>query len=634
MRRPTGAIALAFNLMVAIFVVGSLGFVAYELSRILLAREQLTHCLQLAALGGGAEMASTSQTGAQAQNLSTTVATFILQKNSILGQSLLNNVVVVSSPAFMQPQPGQVCVSYEFDDPITGQASPTGNVLRVYGTYAYQLFSGGFGSIGVAVYTVMAQANAGLPALDLEIVYEASSSMDDQTPITMVRRYWDPTIPAIGYFIPPAGGGPLQQGPLGGVTCSPLTGQPVNALPPQNLDAAGNPLLGTCPKEFSETGSLGKTVPLRGLTNSSAPPGDAPPGIGGIGLNNMTVGPGYAGPNGGGTKMPGGGQLVASRHPSADDLRIALKTPTPEKTRKEFWLHYLMRRIDDFHLEQPAEAFFTPNAFDPGSPTYNPWGADPTMFTDIVVNLNGQNTFTGWTGTNAFAPYSFPTLDFVVEAARGNMEGFNPAPSTHPTNAIGGAATPGYQQAYLLQAYGQLQPKATVENAIQAFMTKMLQTSDCHFGLIAFNDRAGQTPADVGIAPMVSANYPVAGSVNYLIPQIPLNPLTGVAGANNYQAINTLLSTPPMGGIAGSASTGTNGQYYTGQNGTALFVPNGGSCLAAGLQAAYNNLTSPTFTRSGAMKAIVVVTDKVPDEDLAGTRIPILTPTGRHFLMP
>ncbi len=595
MRRPTGAVALAFNLMVAIFVVGSLGFVAYEISRILLAREQLTHCLQLAGLGGGAEMASTSSTGTNAQNVAMNVATFILQKNSILGQPLTNNVVVVSSPAYMQPQPGQVCISYEFDDPVTKKASVTGNVLRVYGTYAYQLFSGGFGSIGVAVYTVMAEADAGLPALDLEIVYESSSSMDDQTPVTMVRRYWDPTVPAIGYFIPPNTGGPIQQGPLGTLICSPLIGSAVNGLPPQNLDAAGDPKTTSCPKEFSETGAIGKTMPLRGVTNSSNPPGDAPPGIGGLGLAGLTVGPGnttdtYA------LNLPENAPVDLKK---PFTLKVAKLAPS----RSEYWLHYLTRQISQFHLEQPAEAFFTPPGFDPGSGTYNPWGADPTMFTDLVVNINGQNTFTGFTGTGAFAAYPFPTLDFLVEAARGNMEGFNPAPSTHPQTLIGNAATPGYQQAYLLQAYKQLQPKMTIESAITNFMAKILQTSDCHFGLVAFNDRAGLNPFDTATAWNVSWAYKVAGKTSYLIPQIPL-----YTAQNNYAAITTQLTVPPMGGPAGGAGGGPA---------AALFVPNGGSNLADGLQQAYNNLTG-TGSRTGAMKAIVVITDKVPTRDLAG----------------
>jgi hypothetical protein len=50
-------------------------------------------------------------------------------------------------------------------------------------------------------------------------------------------------------------------------------------------------------------------------------------------------------------------------------------------------------------------------------------------------------------------------------------------------------------------------------------------------------------------------------------------------------------------------------------------VPNGGCNLADGLTQAYNDLTSGS-SRSGAMKAIVVITDKVPTRDLAGNQYP------------
>jgi hypothetical protein len=246
-------VALALNIIIAIFVVGSLGLVSYEMSRILLAREQLKHCLELASLAGGASMASTSQTGTNAQTQATTIALNILKMNSVLGTSLNGNVIVASSASALNPSPGQTAVYFEFDDPIT-KAPPVaggqGNVLRVYGAYAYPLFSGGFGSIGVNTYTLLAEAMAGMPALDLVIVYNPSGSMDDQTNVTLVRRHWDQvTNNNIIYTIPAPGPGGGADGPLTGVVCPGILGSQVNGLPPQNLDAAGDPRTSTCVKE-------------------------------------------------------------------------------------------------------------------------------------------------------------------------------------------------------------------------------------------------------------------------------------------------------------------------------------------------------------------------------------------------
>ncbi len=135
MRRNIGQVALSLNILLSIFVIGSLGFTCYEISRILLAREQLRHCLELTALGGGVTMASTSSTGATARSEAKTVALNILKKNSILGQSL--NVAIQEVPAItaLTPQPGEVKVYFEFDDPITKQPLAPGQdsgVLKVY----------------------------------------------------------------------------------------------------------------------------------------------------------------------------------------------------------------------------------------------------------------------------------------------------------------------------------------------------------------------------------------------------------------------------------------------------------------------------------------------------------------------
>lgn len=582
MRRKTGQVAISLNLIIAIFVVGSLGLVAYECARILLARDQLKHCLELASLAAASELASTSATGSNAQTMAETVGLNILRMNSILGQPLTNGVTQATSISALQPNVGQVAVYFEFDDPITKQpvgANQQAGVVRAYGAYNYSLFSGGFGSIGVSTYVLMADALAGAPAVDLVIVYSNSGSNDDQTPVTFVRRYWDPGAPgggAISYFIPPG-----EQGQIGSVVCAPVIGSQVNGLPPQNLDGAGDPKVSKCPKEWSEVGTLGTTVPLRGVLNSNDPPGDAPQSLGGVGLANMTVGPG---------NNPPPGQV--------DD--IALKMPSSGRQHtKLWWLQWLAAKCSKLHLEQPAEAHYSAPAYDHGSASYNPWNADPTMFTDVVVNLDGNIVFNGYNPPpGPFQGYRFPSIDFLVEASRGNMENGNVSPNAYTNATIGGAVQPGYQQAYQCLAYAQLQPKGTLETDIKGFMAKLAQTSDCHFGFVAFNNRAGLNPLDSDKAPAISWAYPVAGTVNYAIPQIPLN-----TGSNNIAAINNVL-TPPT-------SIPNQG----------LFVPNGGSNLADGLTQAYNQLTS-NQSRTGALKAILVVTDKVPTRDLAGNVYP------------
>lgn len=231
-----------------------------------------------------------------------------------------------------------------------------------------------------------------------------------------------------------------------------------------------------------------------------------------------------------------------------------------------------------------------------GPNTYNPWGASSSLFTGMVVNLDGNNHFVGYTDPN-FSGYPFPTIDYLVEAARGNMENGNVDPQAWLSNNIDAIAAPGWQNAYVCSAYKQLQPLMTADKALVTFMNKMAQTSDCHFGLVAFNERAGLNPNDTMTAYASSYLFPGSGTTDYLVPQIPLS-----STASNIQAISTLLSPPSDATVP-------------------IIMPNGGSNLADGLQKALDNLSSAN-ARQGAMKAIVVITDQVPTRDLAGNAYP------------
>jgi len=565
MRKPSGQVAIALNLVIAIFVVGSLGIAAYEMTRILLAREQLKNCLEFAALAGTASLASTSASGVAATNEAEAVALNMFKMNSILGQPLTTNVREVASLSQLNPSTASVDMFVEFDDPITKQptANPS-NVMRLYGAYKYVLFSGGFGSIGVLSYNLTEQALSALPALDLILVHDNSASMDDNTPVTMVRRYYDPSVfpPQPSYTIPTPGTGP-EQGPLTSLVCASLIGTEVNGLEPQNLDAAGDPKVAACLKEFSEVGAVGNTVPLRGVINTGAMPGDSPPAYGGVGLAGMTQGPGNT------------TTTFASR-PGSTAANIAM--------RDKHSANLLTYFFNQFGGE-PAEAQVPPS--------YNPWGADPTMFTDLVVNIDGNTTY-GGTVVNGI---SFPDYRWLVEAARGNLENGAVAPNAIAPLAgtpMEGAANPGFRSAYRVAAYSKLEPKGSLERSVKGFIRKVAETSDCHFGFVAYNERAGTSPTDTDKAQRVSWAYPVAGKVKYLVPAIPLNQAT-----DNIANISTLLSPPP-------------------DDSKPMYVPNGGSNLADGLQQAYSMLTGPG-SRTGAMKAVVVVTDKVPTRDLTGT---------------
>lgn len=608
MRRSAGQVAIALNIVFGIFIVGSLGLVAYEMSRILLAREQLRHCLELTSLGGGVSLASSSLTGTAAQTNAKTVAMNILKKNSILGKTLATTAVEVGSIASMNPSPGQVNVYFEFVDPITKAAVASGTdtgVLKVHGAYAYPLFSGGFGAIGVSTYTVVSEATAGMPAVDVMLLVNMSGSLDDQTKVTMIRRYWDQVSnDGIVYTIPTPGGTP-SEGPIATLICPPVQGSQLNAMEPQNLETAGDPRTSTCLKEFSEAGTQGRTVPLRGF-NDQSPPGDTPPS-GGVGLGFMTVGPGYTGSipakipgltqNGNITWLPGN----SGAGTFFDDNRQRPRK-TYDRIDKSWWKNTIAALPNI--LEQPADAHWTSvTLYGPSSD--NPWAADSSMFTDLVVNLDGNNHFGGYTDPN-YANYPFPTIDYLVEAQRGGMENGNTTPNAWLSNTLNSAAQPGYQDAYMQIAYQQMQPMQTMNKAMNTFLTKLAQSSDCHVGLVYYNERAGVNQADTMTAPAVSYLYSPSGNVTYSLPQISLSRTN-----SNLSTVSNLLVGP----------------INTSQP---MIMPNGGSNLASALQQAMINFDSVN-SRQGAMKAVVIVTDQVPTRDLAGNAYANAAANGNAF---
>lgn len=634
-RKPGGQVATALFLFLGISIIGVLAIFAYETSRILLVRDQLKTCADIAALSGETTLLSSSQNFQSAQASARNTALNMLRRNSILGIPI-TSITEAASKESLRPSPGNAQVYFEFIDPVTGAVgSQNSNVLRVHTAYSYPVFGGQFMGIGNTVYTVAVTTKAALPSLDIYMLLDLSSSMDDQTPVTSVLRSWDPAIGPEGsskYSVPNTAGG--GAGVLSNVFCGMVNGNPVNGLPPHHLDVTQQQYALACNKCFSELQQVNNptaaTSPLRGLSDDH-PPGDTPP-AGGVGIDGLQVGyssngnfvggnqgrlgsgnqagtpgapnnpptpldptlpgPGftYSPPPGNTPPNPSGYGSTMTFRPKSGDKYDPLFLPNTDNYRS---------RISSMPALRKRTAFDT-NAFAQGTPGGGVAGSYPQCtFTHLIVNLNGGDSYSGTSNMG----FNFPNLGSVVEASLGNLETTTTAKNACVNlSALGVQPKAGYQDAYKLTAAQRVEPLSSVTNCMGKFVNKIRYSTDPHFGLVTFSYEAGNNPQDTLTDWNVSWAYPQGGVGNFPIPGIHVS-----QSADNF---NSLLGTiTPSNDVSNGSRN--------------MLVAFGGANVAMALSNALNHLDpngGEATTRPGATRAIVLVTDGLPTVDLNKNR--------------
>jgi hypothetical protein len=602
-RSPSGQAAIALNLVIGAFIIGMLFTFVYELTRFLLAREQLKTIVQSSALAGEATILSSTQASAAARNTAQQTALNIFRRNAILG-TLLRSASIATSPAFLNPEAGQTQLAIEWIDPITRTASPDGSVLRLTAAYNYALFSANFMGSKAVAYTMSVSEIAALPKVDLVILMDESGSMDDQTYVSTVKRSWDYDLPdqgGITYTNPGGGGGGGGGTTIGSFMCANPMGTGLNALPPQNLEVV-NVNSTTCKKYWSEIGYPNNpnyaTRGMRGVGNTGCPPGNGPPPPpppppGAPPNPPPSLGPAL-GPFG---LYNGANPNTAGPQRYSDNTNLEFMTFNNEpglSATKVPWINLDLVSIFSHKMPWEQEAAAQNSNSGPGSVNYP---AD--LFTDLVCNIDGKPTFQGYTSPDGFV---FPNLASLVEASRGNLEGAGVYGLSGANILKGGGGVnvvpqPGYQAAYNIAAAQQILPQAVVHSSANTFMTKVINSTDAHFGFVAFSDRAGTSPTDALQNYNVSWDYDVAGASNFPLPNIGLNP-----NSNNFTTVQNWIK--PSTAVTNFSS---------------LISVNGGTNTADALKQGLDQLTDPTKTRRGSLKAIVLVTDGVPSRDVSGT---------------
>lgn len=520
---------------------------------------------------------------------------------------------------------------------VNGHPVPTGTPAASMTCEAWWTDAPVWGPTGIfpiqTQYTLSSSSNGGLPQLDIIVVYDISGSMDDQTPVRFVNRYWSvPGIttqstsmqtspnagaagngtlawnlqvnnstyaPGNGYppsWITPNTPSTVQPGALynllnlGGVGT--YYGTALNCCPPENLDLAS----------YQGAGANGVSF-LWSETQPAGTPAYRFSYLGGLRSNgNVTTFKT--------TTMPEAGMPPGN---CRSDLRLTNPNYTNETYPSGQWAGYT------------------------GTNSLPSYQDSSGGFTDLIVDMgwnpNGlsQNAVYPWSGTNGTysAPpsKSYPNAAVAVEAARGNLESNGVLCSAYgyPTDTtltkvpsqLSGLSLGGYFNDYWAYVLNNASPINQGRAALYNFYNTMNVSSNCHLGLICFSDTPGTSSTSTSTyTNNIDTSYSYGGTGTFLNPGLSVS--TGDSQATDYNnciAAITGTTTPAFPQTWGGDPLTTNTPV----------VPQGATDISDSLASALfclSNGTTPAPTyplspagssRSTAKKAIVLFTDGVPN---------------------
>ena len=283
-RKKSGQAMVVLSAIISILVLFVVGLFSYEVNRVEVCRAQLRSATEAAALAAAATLASqdnTDPSAAHNEALQTAISTFM--QNSVAGTSLTNAILAATNAD--SPSANNSSLFIEFLDPnnnnqVVNLGNPAGKIVRI--TSAFGLLPSFSNFLGLSSVPLRTTALGGVPDLDVVLCFDCSGSIDDQTPVTMVRREWTSVAPArVRYVIPPTRSGsvagPTAQGRLYDIIGPVPTGTRVNAMYPQYLSLLSQSGSGGNRWPLNFNASLRSTAPAAsGSTNNEPgyPPGN------------------------------------------------------------------------------------------------------------------------------------------------------------------------------------------------------------------------------------------------------------------------------------------------------------------------------------------------------------------------
>jgi hypothetical protein len=274
------------TLLISVLIILPVSLLAFEFIRYNLIVQELRNVTDAAALAGSAAIVTAPKTlPLQAiHNLALKTAEVTFEQNSVAGTQLEQGNVVVrrdsvdSAPSRTAKEAVLNLALLDSDEQVQVAGCPLVKKLRVEASYTDKPAFAYFLHLP-PTFVTRAIADGGLPKLDLMICFDVSGSMDDQTQVTLVKRFWNAKQNMVDYKI-------MATGAIFDILKPPPTGTAVNAFWPQNLSYAayGGQEANANPRIFSE-GAYPAGNKMNGLRSGlkprfipSAPPFPPPDG--------------------------------------------------------------------------------------------------------------------------------------------------------------------------------------------------------------------------------------------------------------------------------------------------------------------------------------------------------------------
>lgn len=283
-RSQRGAMILVLMAILGLMILPAICILSFELARVFLAKQQLQNAGDAAVLTATAQLASSNNLSPlQAHTDALAAAVKVFKGNYMLGQQLSNSFQVTSA-SNLGASPGEANLFFQFIDPVTKQvvpnSSPNGKIINLQACAGAYTTFGKF--YGIPQFQVTSISKGAVPIIDVEICFDVSGSMDDQTLVTFLTRTYDSTLKKTMYNIATTANSTRAEGTIYNILQPPLIGTSLNANFPYCLEESDYwPYPSWYGNKLDFTYELGSNLRSlngwqAGIGEQGSPPGNAP----------------------------------------------------------------------------------------------------------------------------------------------------------------------------------------------------------------------------------------------------------------------------------------------------------------------------------------------------------------------